>query len=78
MDFTDTLYILVVEKAWPFYYPCGNNTFLSLFCLSIIHDTPYRKDKIPSMFGSIIENNILRASHTIRKEKTKKSTRKSN
>ena len=38
----------------------------------MIHDPPYRKDKIPSMFGSIIENNILRASNTIRKEKTKK------
>ena len=38
----------------------------------MIHDPPYRKDKIPSMFGSIIENNILRASHTIRKEKLKK------
>ena len=67
------------EKACPFYYPCGNNTLLmSFFVQSMIHDPPYRKDKIPSMFGSIIENNILRASHIIRKEKTKKSTGKSN
>ena len=45
---------------------------MSFFVQSMIHDPPYRKDKIPSMFGSVIENNILRAGHIIRKEKTKK------
>lgn len=45
---------------------------MSFFVQSMIHDPPYRKDKIPSMFGSIIENNILRTSHTIRKKTKKK------